>query len=211
MHSNKIYSSTSSSTMVVGIYCLAYKEEALFQKAKRTNLTLHHEQYRCIRNKITNMIRAAKRNYLTNLNTFSNKDFWKAFKAFNKDSCSIPALENNGIEASSDIDKAELLNFFSTCWNTSTPPLDSIINNCNRSIDISISDILFTEEEVCQSLKQLNTTKATGPDGISSHMLKLQLPLDLLSLNYSINVFANNHSPTNGNMQMLFHFERILN
>ena len=43
------------------------KRKALFQKAKRTNLTLHHEQYRYIRNKITNMIRAAKRNYLTKL------------------------------------------------------------------------------------------------------------------------------------------------
>ena len=45
------------------------KRNASFQKAKRTNLTLHHEQYRCIRNKITKMIRAAKRNHLTNLAT----------------------------------------------------------------------------------------------------------------------------------------------
>ena len=89
-------------------------------------------------------------------NKFSNKDFWKAFKAFNKDSCSIPALENNGIEASSDIDKAELLLYLLEHFNSSI----RLYNN--RSIDISISDILFMEEEVCQSLKQLNTTKAPG-------------------------------------------------
>ena len=148
------------------------KRNAQFQKAKRSKQTSHHVQYRRLRNRITNMIRTAKRNYFGKLNTFDSKDFWKAFKIINNDSHAIPTLENDGIEASSDSEKAKLLNeFFSTSLNTSAPPLCST-SISNQNINISSTEILCTEEEVCHLLKQLDKANATGPDGILARMLK---------------------------------------
>ena len=41
-----------------------------------------------------------------------------------------------------------------------------LVNSCS-------DDLLCTVEEVNKLLKSLDTTKATGPDGISSKMLKI--------------------------------------
>ena len=65
-----------------------------------------------------------KANYFKNLNPRDSKKFWKAVKYLNKQQSTIPTLLQGDQIASSDIHKAELLNaFFSSCVNTSHPPL----------------------------------------------------------------------------------------
>ena len=122
-----------------------------------------------MRNKITALIRSAKRQYFAMLNVSDTRQFWKAYKAIHKEFHSVPNLVHDGIEANTDIEKADLLNqFFSTCWNTEAPPLTY------RTEDHSISypdELLCSEVEVLHFLIQLDTTKATGPDNIPARML----------------------------------------
>ena len=70
----------------------------------------------------------------------------------------------------SDVDKANALNaFFSSCFNQSCHPISTTnpttVPECPPAI-------LCTEDEVCQLLKSLDCSKASGPDGISARMLK---------------------------------------
>ena len=86
----------------------------------------------------------------------------------------IPMLIVNDQEITSDSEKVEVLcNHFTKNFNNSRPPLspDDI-----QSIEVDPSPcpepLLCTEEEVFSLLTSLDVTKASGPDGISAHMLK---------------------------------------
>ena len=64
-----------------------------------------------------------------------------------------------------------LSDFFSTCFNQAVPPLfpSSSIFSAEHTIP---EDLLCTEDEVHFFLSCLDTSKVTGPDGISAIMLK---------------------------------------
>ena len=64
-----------------------------------------------------------------------------------------------------------LSDFFSTCFNRAVPPLfpSTSIFSADHTIP---EDLLCTEDEVHFFLSCLDTSKATGPDGISAIMLK---------------------------------------
>ena len=63
-------------------------------------------------------------------------------------------------------------NYFAKSFNTLVPPLCSEDCNQSESDSIFLDDLACTEEEVCFLLKNINVSKATGPDGISARMLK---------------------------------------
>ena len=88
----------------------------------------------------------------------------------------IPFLKSSNSEIiSDDGEKPSMLNnFFSQCFNSSLPTLSE--DDCSTFVDTDISDsneeLFCTEEEVLETLCTLDTSKATGPDGISAAMLK---------------------------------------
>ena len=103
------------------------KRNAIFQKANglQTIISIYHK----LRNKVVGMIRLAKKRFYGTLNISNTKQFWKAYKVVNKESNSnsIPTLVQGDTEASTDKQKADLLNtFFSSCWNMSNSPLSSV-------------------------------------------------------------------------------------
>ena len=105
-----------------------------------------------MRNKITALIRSAT--YFATLKVSDTRQFWKAYKAFHKQFNSVPNLVHDGIEANTNIEKADLLNqFFSTCWNTEVPPL--IYGTEDHSISCP-DELLCSEEEVLHFLMQLH-------------------------------------------------------
>ena len=61
--------------------------------------------------------------------------------------------------------------FFSQCFNSSVPPL-SLSDIFPHSPTDCPSDLLCTFENIIQLISQLPTHTSTGPDGISSKMLK---------------------------------------
>ena len=98
-----------------------------------------------------------------------------------KTSTQVPTLKNGTREASSNMDKASLLNkVFSVNFNNTIPPLSEL--DCQSFIADPSSplsaDILCTEKDIINLINGLDTNKASGPDGISVRMLKgLLFPL----------------------------------
>ncbi len=117
-------------------------------------------------------LRRSKKEYFAKLNPKDLKKFWKTVKSLKKTSQSIPTLSHNGACASDDMEKGNMLNsFFSTCFNTSHPPLSDDNQNMFASSDCPV-ELLCTVDEVEHLLRNLDLTKATGPDGVSATMLK---------------------------------------
>ena len=73
-----------------------------------------------------------------------------------------------------DIGKADLLNsFFSSCYNLSHSAWDAFEYHHNLEPPNECpQELLCKEEEVYQLLFSLDVTKANGPDGVSTGMLK---------------------------------------
>ena len=95
------------------------------------------------------------------------KQFWETVKVLSKHDAHSGHMKHDGTPCHSDLDKANSLNdFFSRCFNTSCQPIATTITSHECS-----PDLLSTVEEICALLKSLDTSKASGPDGISTHML----------------------------------------
>ena len=142
------------------------KKNLLFKKAKSTG---NFRKYKVHRNRTLAELRAAKKAYFRKLNPRDPKSFWKAVKFLAKKPQSIPTLIQGDTTVTTDYGKANLLNtFFHSCFNTSHPPITShSLHNFECS-----EEHLCTEEEVFDLLSSLDTTKASGPDGLSARMLK---------------------------------------
>ena len=131
------------------------------------------DKYKSARNKALKLLREAKRTYFAGLKP-NSKQFWKTVKLQTGNLSTIPTLKRGHVEASSDTDKATMLNeFFSECFNQSLPPLTTEDVACFRTRpDACPDELLCTEEEVLGLLTSLDTSKASGPDKISGRMLR---------------------------------------
>ena len=65
-----------------------------------------------------------------------------------------------------------LNNFFSQCFNHAFPPLSSEGEQLNSTDNDCPGHLLCNEDIVLDLLLSLDTSKASGPDGISAKMLK---------------------------------------
>ena len=143
------------------------KRNQLFKKAKKTG---NFRQYKLARNRTLAQLRLAKRNYFRALNPKNPKMFWKAIKFLNKNKQSIPTLSHAGEVATTDVEKANLLNsFFCSCFNRSHSPIQHLNAPINAECPV---ENLCSESKVGDMLAALDTTKASGPDGISARLLK---------------------------------------
>ena len=144
----------------------------LFKKAKRTSDPTYKSQYISVWKHVTSQLRQTKQKYFQNLNPANAKQFWKTIKVLNKQNVHGGSLTHDGIPCPSDTEKANSLNdFFSMCFNTSYQPISTIMTSAINGHECS-PQLLCTEEEVQSILKSLDTSKASGPDGVSARMLK---------------------------------------
>ena len=140
-----------------------------------------------LRNTVTFMIRKSRRAYFNTLSSTNKKQFWKAIKCLSKQKSTIPTLMLNDMSASTNSAKAKMLNdFFSSCFNPAVRPLLESVNECpsNHCPD----DFLCCEEEVAALIHSLDVSKASGPDRISSRMLKGMLESIVPSLTKLFNI-----------------------
>ena len=82
--------------------------------------------------------------------------------------CNEKAIHN-------DTEKATLLNnFFSSCFNDAYLPLNMYdYNQLSQPDQCSCpEELLYVEDEILEMLSSIDTTKSSGPDGISGTMLK---------------------------------------
>ena len=147
------------------------KRNSLFRAAKRSKSLASYQRYRAARNHVVALLRLNKSKYFKKLQSKDSKAFWKAIRLLNKKESLIPTLVSNGYRVESSKEKATVLNhFFHDCFNKTLPPLTpqpSLL--C--PVDCP-ADLLCSEEEVFDLISSLDTSKSTGPDGISARMLK---------------------------------------
>ena len=90
------------------------KRNSLFRAAHKSGNKAILSKYKAERNKVVSLLRASKTAYFQNLGSSNSKEFWKAVKLVNKRSSTIPALKDGSFLITTDTEKAQLLNDFST-------------------------------------------------------------------------------------------------
>ena len=174
----KVLSSRRNLPWINPTICQAIKRRnSLFKSLyKRSGSSFKLLQYKFIRNRIVSEVRKAKLEFFKRLQGVDAKTFWKLFKLLTRKESSIPALLGpNSTLVTNDVQKADILNnqFFSN-FNHTVPSLTSR-DICNIGLlDLSNfpEEFLCTGEQVSNFIHSLDSTKATGADGISTRMLK---------------------------------------
>ena len=151
------------------------KRNSAYKKARETGGTTTWKKYTSLRNQVVHTLRQAKKDHLKKVSSQGSKQFWKTVKFLKKASSQIPTLNNGSIIASTNVDKASVLNeVLSQNFNSTVPPLteaDSQTFSVNSSAELP-ENIFCSEDEVLGLLLAIDTSKASGPDGISGTMLK---------------------------------------
>ena len=159
---------------------LKRKQDRLHNKAKKLNTPVHWSSFREARNKYNRELENAENEYnlslsakLENKDLSSPKTWWKIVKDFlgYKSNVSLPPIKNGDLEYFDNTDKANAFNeFFLSHSNidASSAQLPNQYYHTNNRL----SNLMLTEDEVCDILKCIDTSKATGPDSISPKMLK---------------------------------------
>ena len=156
------------------------QRKRIHKQAKRTNNDLKWSKFRRIRNKIVQKIRSAKLRYETSTaarlrdKTTNVKKWWKLSKeilSIDNKTDTIPDITYNGKIYETNLEKADVLNSFLITQSQ----LTNDIPNLPRFIPPPyphLEMITISAQEVKDVLRNLNVTKASGPDLISPRLLK---------------------------------------
>ena len=145
---------------------------SLFKHVKSSNSPSYWSTYRSYLNSTLSYLRSLKPKFFNRLSSSpTSRHFWSSVRKLRKKPSSIPPLLSpSGSLTHSNASKANLLNdFFSRCFNTSSAPLHP---NSTSTPYPCPGDLLCSDEEVLLLLLHLLSDTASGPDGISSRMLK---------------------------------------
>ena len=155
---------------------LAKRKIRAYKKAQRTGSPADWTRYRNLKTSTQREIRTSHRNYMKGMVTSDQKDkpkrFWSYVKAKKQESTGVAPLKNeDGFIHSNSQSKAEILNAqFQSVY---TKEDLSSMPDKGPSPYPSMDSILFSTKGVHKQLSQLNSRKATGPDNISTAILRL--------------------------------------
>lgn len=181
----------------------------LYRKAKLINDRYSWERFHNADTEYFKAIHVAKNEYFSNLYDLLDnprtcrKQWWKLAKSVykNSSSSSIPDLKSNGDIFSNNDEKCEILNRFFTDQCT--------VNDTNAELPIldPLGPVLIapviTQDIVSKVFSNLNSSKATGPDGISNELLKNISPgiskalARLFNFSLEVGVFPDNWKVAN--------------
>ena len=162
------------------------KKEAVRRKLRSSPSDALRAKFKELRTKVKTMVRESRERFYNSLDAnfkTNPKRFWSIFKLNNKQS-SVPDIMSmgNAVEPESsqtcDVSTptaiANLFNrYFTSVFNTDHDNLEERSSPPSSPPSTSgQSDLQLTIEEVARTLLALDTTKATGPDGIPSRLLK---------------------------------------
>lgn len=164
---------------------LISKKNRYYKKSKRTGCQRLWMKYKQIRNNLVSELRKAKKDYLDNAlsDNLNPQRGWAAIRQFTKAFDSYPSvLNHNSISAENNIDKSNLFNnYFGSCFVSDSAASPAASYDISSTLDIWT----IIPSEVVKVLKGLKNKSSSGPDGISSIMLKntadsLACPLSFL-------------------------------
>ncbi len=163
-----------------------------------------HEEYKKARNKVKNMVRNAKRAYFNKLinNQKNTSTIWRALNAFTKKSSTHTDIPNH---ITADMFNEHFLSIAEKLTASNIPrdpkytcphKLFEFCQQKNKTGDIfNIPHMGIHEVE--QYIKNMQNKTSSGPDNISSNILKLSLPYIVESLTYIYNLcISQNTFPT---------------
>lgn len=147
--------------------------------AKRVNTVEAWTNFKNARNKVTTEVRKSKSKHkdklLEKLNTenCTSKDWYKTAKQMTKNKLGnqIPLLSINNTEASTNEQKANMLNDF-FCSQANIDDSHQPLPNINSFDGGSLEDIVISEQDVKDAISQVDPSKACGPDLISPRLLR---------------------------------------
>ena len=147
------------------------RRNMLFSRSKRSKRKSDFERYKKLRNRVTTTKRCQNR-FFRQINPRDTEKFWKSVKYLNKNQSPVPIFSQGNTLACTDSEKADMLgNYFSSCFNLAISPLtieDHGAVPCNNIPEVYLCSVVW----IYHSLSTLDTSKTTGPDKISAHMLK---------------------------------------
>ena len=150
------------------------KRDRLFKQARRTQLAHDWDKWKQQRNTTTELNKTLKENYLTQqvnvlveqkTNPYKYHKTLKRITGANNDHTLPPLEKHNGDIATTDPEKANLLNdFFAN--QSRLPSIDSPLPTTTQNPPTVplLSDITVTEHEVLKILNSLDPNKSCGSD-----------------------------------------------
>lgn len=151
-----------------------YKRNEAHRVAKRLDSPASWQKFRSLRNAVVSALRRAKRSFFVSLSRkITNlKEFWKAYRIITKEDKQVPSsLSKGSVTATFASDKADLLNsHFASCF---TPLSSTILPSAFPDSGECLSSVPCSSMDVLRELSTMRRNIASGPDGISSVMLRL--------------------------------------
>ena len=162
---------------------LCRKKDVASCKALRTKYQLHINKFKSLRRDVKKLIRTKYNAYIKKLadNVATDpKKFWNFYSCKTKAHKLPPAIKRDitdPVPATNPIDRANLFNdYFHSVFNLKDdlPPPPG----CHAIFPVSecLSKITMSESEILTTLRSLNPSKSSGPDGIPSRLLKELAP-----------------------------------
>ena len=151
------------------------KKERAWNRLRARKTGLRKENYRLERNKTTELVSKAKRNYersLLNDIKDSKKKFWAYIRSKTKIKETILRVADaDGLLTENDMDTAEVVNETFTSVFTKEDPNGAIPTMDYNYSGSRLSSLDITEEKVMKILSKLDVNKSAGPDGVTNRLL----------------------------------------
>lgn len=155
----------------------------LYHKISKHNSSHLLPEYRRLRNKISAEVRRSKTNFFHSISS-SPRQFWSFVRSLFKSTDPIPPLVSSSSQVTSNIDKANLINntfsSFFTCSQSS--PIST--HSTHLSPDSCSPELLCSQEDI---LQLISSCTSSGPDKISSLLLKSTAPFIVPALQHIFN------------------------
>ena len=155
---------------------------------RKSNKLADLMKYRQQRNKVNNMIKVLKEEYICNLNDTlteyhynDQKSYWKIVRTLikgTKPSYSIPSLFQNDTVAFTSEDKCDLLNNY-FCSVTDLDNRDKDLPRFDDRTDATMTNVVVTEQDILDIIEVIDPKKASGPDDFS-HILLKKLKMEII-------------------------------
>ena len=158
------------------VKALSRRKKRSFAKARRTGNRRDIKRYQTLKKATRTACKSAYNEYVTNIispeSTTNPKRFWSFINSKHKDNSGVvPLKSSDGITYSDPERKANILNDQFTSVFNSGETTDNIRPMGDNTYP-SMPDITVTPKGVMKLLNGLQIHKATGPDGISTRLLK---------------------------------------
>lgn len=164
---------------------LLRKRAKAHRKAKRDGTEEGWACFRALRNRAVSILRVERLSYFRTLSKqLSNlKDFWASYSAICREYRRVPqVLRRGSVSATTSLQKASLLNEQFVSSFTSSPPTLLSPRPLPPSDVPALSSVECSSVAVARVLKSMRPKIASGPDGISSRILRGCLPSICLPL-----------------------------